>query len=320
MRLTSTLLSLAAAGVLLGGVGVANAATIAVDPTTATAVIGTGNPTTPATLLVRYSAAGTLADAEADGLEIELAFPAADLTLVTATAATGFNCDISPGLLLITYNNTGTQIADGTLCTLTFNTAATSTLGVKALTFQNPVVLSGITPVVPNLTNGSIEITNAPVVTGPSIVAGTPAFGSTTPVAGGFLGGAVVTQTISFGASTGGANGGTTDLVCSETDAGTALSASATQNDIADGVTPASITASFTPGAARTVVVNCTATRDGAGAQAFSYTFDVAAGVAPPPPPPPPEVIPASSLWSQLSLIALFAALGGLVMVLRRNG
>jgi hypothetical protein len=34
----------------------------------------------------------------------------------------------------------------------------------------------------------------------------------------------------------------------------------------------------------------------------------------------PPEVIPASSLWSQLSLIALFAALGGLVLVLRRNG
>jgi hypothetical protein len=34
----------------------------------------------------------------------------------------------------------------------------------------------------------------------------------------------------------------------------------------------------------------------------------------------PPAVIPASSLWSQLALILAFLGLGGLVLVMRRNG
>jgi hypothetical protein len=99
-------------------------------------------------------------------------------------------------------------------------------------------------------------------------------------VAGGTQGGAVVTQNITFSASTGGVAGGTTDLVCTDNDANTTLSASATQNDIADGQTPAAITASFTPGTARTVTVSCTATREGAADQTFSYTFEVAAAAA----------------------------------------
>lgn len=272
------------------------------------------------------------------------------------------------------------------------------------------------------ITNGSIAITAAPVATGPELVAGSPAFNSSTAVAGGTLGGAAVTQQITFGAAINGVLGGTSALACTDDDANTTLSAGANQTGIVDGATPTAITASFTPGTARTVVVSCTVTRQNAANQNFTYTFNVAAGVVATGPtltPPgqvaisvnsntvgavgttsivftaaggnagqstpltcsvatgapavtivsggnqnvatgsqpapvvvgvtltgsaqpnvgtvncngtiftisapagstfvPPEVIPASSLWSQLSLIALFAALGGLMLALRRN-
>jgi hypothetical protein len=316
-------------------------------------------------------------------------------------------------------------IPSNTICRLTFNVGAAVTTGTYNFSLCNAASGGGcVDPVGATVNFGAgFQVTAAPVATGPQIVAGSPAFGSTTAVSGGTLGGPAVTQNISFGASTGGANGGTTALVCTDDDANTTLSAAANQTGITNGATPASITASFTPGAARTVVVSCTATRQGAGEQTFSYTFNVAAGAVATGPtltPPaqtaitvngnavgavgtnsiqytaaggtagqstalactvtsgapavsivsggsqnvatgsqpapvvvgvtltnaaqpnvgtvtcngtvftisapagstfvPPAVIPASSLWSQLSLIALFAALGGVVLVLRRNG
>jgi hypothetical protein len=312
-------------------------------------------------------------------------------------------------------------VPSGTVCTLTFDVGAAVPVGTYNFTTcgtgTGACVDGNVTPAF----GPGFQVTAAPVVTGPTIVAGSPAFSSNTNVAGGTLGGPTVNQNISFGASTGGVLGGTTNLVCTDDDANTTLSAAATQNGITNGQTPTTIVASFTPGAARTVNVNCTATRQGTTDQTFSYTFNVAAGsvasgpVLTPPgattltvggnavgqqgtgsivftaaggdagqstplncsvtsgtvvivsggtqnvntgsqPAPvvvgvtltnaaqanvgvvtcngtaftisapagstfvPPEVIPASSLWSQLSLIALFAALGGLVLVLRRNG
>lgn len=314
------------------------------------------------------------------------------------------------------------QVPSQTLCTLTFDVGAAVPVGTYNFSACGTGTGACVDGNVTTNFGAGFQVTAAPVVTGPTIVAGSPAFSSNTNVPGGTLGGAAVTQNISFGASTGGVLGGTTNLVCNDDDgANTTLSASATQNGITNNQTPTTIVASFTPGAARTVNVNCTATRQGTTDQTFSYAFNVAAGgvasgpVLTPPgattltvggnavgqqgtgsivftaangdagqstplncsvtsgtvtivsggtqnvntgsqPAPvvvgvtltnaaqpnvgvvtcngtaftisapagstfvPPEVIPASSLWSQLSLIALFAALGGLVLVLRRNG
>lgn len=272
MRLVKNALSLAAAIGLFGAVGLASAATISVG--SATAVLGTGNPTSPATIAVNYSATGAVGDEEATAIEFEVAFSAADFTLGSAVAGTGFNCDIADGLLTVTYNNTGTQINDGTLCTLTFTLDGTATQGMKALTIQNAIALNGITALTENLNNGAIDIQ---VATGPVINEGVPAFDSATNVGGGVIMGAPATQNISFSASTGGSNGGTTDLVCM-TDIG-ALTNS-TQNNIAINATPATMQFSIAADPMmRTANITCTATPDGGGmAQMWGYTLNIAAG------------------------------------------
>lgn len=71
-----------------------------------------------------------------------------------------------------------------------------------------------------------------------------------------------------------------------------------------------------TPGAAAiTGTVTCTGT-DQAGAIAWTYPVTCpAASTAP----PPPTFVPATSLWSKLALFGVFAALGMLILGLRRN-
>lgn len=59
--------------------------------------------------------------------------------------------------------------------------------------------------------------------------------------------------------------------------------------------------------------VSCSIT-DAAGTRVVSYAISAPAGSV------GPEFIPASSLWSQFALIALFLGLGGLMLVVRRNG
>ncbi|HRO87890.1 MAG TPA: hypothetical protein PLH21_07680, partial [Chiayiivirga sp.] len=89
-------------------------------------------------------------------------------------------------------------------------------------------------------------------------------------------------------------------------------------------------TLTFTPpgGAAQNAVVGCTP-----GAAAVSGTVSCGgtdqAGVinwswpvtcpAAQTAPPPPTFVPASSLWSKLALFGVFAALGMLILGLRRN-
>lgn len=68
---------------------------------------------------------------------------------------------------------------------------------------------------------------------------------------------------------------------------------------------------------AATGTLDCT--HDAANiASPVRYTLSSTAATAPPPV-PQPNVVPASSLWSQLSLIGLLAALGLLVVGIRRN-
>jgi len=200
------------------------------------------------------------------------------LDLPSSCPVVASNANINDELGRVSINTlsaTGNPITfSGTYCTVTFVAAAAGTLN---LTPSNTFVADD--PGGSTFGSASVTIEAPAPNVGPLITEGAPAFGSSTNVSGGTLGGAAVTQDISFGASTGGSGTGTTDLVCTDDDAATTLSNS-TQNDIANGDTPATMVASFTPGAARTVSVSCTATRDGAADQTFSYTFEVAAGTA----------------------------------------
>ena len=412
---------LAAALVVAGFASGVSAQTITFGtPTPASTVAGTA--ANAVTVDVIYDAPGAGGDPVAVGADV---FIPPQFTAVTSNDAS--ECVVgSPaaGRIRISQIDLALNpLPDSTICTLTFTVANDVAVGTYNFTLCNTASGGGcVDPEAVTVGFGAgFQVTAAPVVTGPTIVANTPAFGASTAVAGGTLGGAAVTQSITFGASTGGVLNGTTNLLCADDDANTTLSGSATQNGITNGQTPAAITASFTPGAARTVVVSCTATRQGAADQTFNYTFNVAAGVVASGPTlnapgstsvnvsingvgqtgtgsisftaaggdagqstplncavtsgpvtivsggtqtvntgsqpaavivgvtltnaaqpnvgvvtcngtaftisapagstfVPPEVIPASSLWSQLSLIALFAALGGLVLVLRRNG
>ena len=76
---------------------------------------------------------------------------------------------------------------------------------------------------------------------------------------------------------------------------------------IATGGTPAPVVAGIVlTGAPQTGTVTCNGT---------TFTLNAPAGVAF----VPPSIIPASSFWSQLTLIGLLAALGGLFVATRRN-
>lgn len=105
--------------------------------------------------------------------------------------------------------------------------------------------------------------------------------------------------------ATGGQTGQSTLLNCTAT--APAVIVSGNNQNVATGSQPAAVVVGITlTGAAQTGSVTCGGTTFAINAPAGS-TLEPAA------------VVPASSLWSQLSLIALFAALGGLFVALRRN-
>lgn len=236
--------------------------------------------------------------------------------LPSSCPTTASNVNINDALGRVSINTTsasGDPITfSGTYCTVTFLAVTAGTLN---LTPSNTFVADD--PGGSTFGSASVTIEAPPPNTGPSIVQGSPTFGSTTNVSGGTLGGAAVSQNISYGASTGGSGTGTTDLVCTDDDAGTTLS-NATQNDIDNGDTPATMVASFTPGTARTVIVSCTATRVGAANQTFSYTFDVAAGTAPTGPTLTPPALPNGTL--SLSGGAVGSTVQGSVQFTAANG
>jgi hypothetical protein len=260
---------LSAAG-LLAFAGIAAAAEITVTPSSSTVTVGQ-------TFTVDL---GFVPDGATTNFNFRLNFTT---TFADGTATTGTgipnSCQGDPPPIsdalgrvsITTTSGTGNPLTyTGLFCTVTFEATAE---GAVELTISNENFSDSAGP--HTLGSATVTVQAAPTPTGPLITAGSPAFGSTTAVSGGSIAGPAVTQNISFGASTGGAAGGTTDLVCTDDDANTTLS-NATQNGITEGQTPATMVASFTPGAARTVTVSCTATRQNAAAQNFSYTFEVA--------------------------------------------
>ncbi|MBD8527331.1 hypothetical protein [Pseudomarimonas arenosa] len=110
---------------------------------------------------------------------------------------------------------------------------------------------------------------------------------------------------IVFTAGNDGNAGQSTPLNCTATAPATIVSGGS--QSVMTGSQPAPVVAGIVlTGAAQVGTVTCNGT---------VYTLNAPAGVVF----VPPTVIPASSFWSQLSLIALFAALGGLFVAFRRN-
>src|SRR5690606_31770152 len=98
------------------------------------------------------------------------------------------------------------------VCQLTFNVGAAVPAGNYNFSLCTAGTGACVNPANATVNFGAgFNVLNA---TGPTIVAGAPAFNSTTNLAGGTQGGPNITQNITFGASTGGVLGGTTDLVC----------------------------------------------------------------------------------------------------------
>ena len=151
------------------------------------------------------------------------------------------------------------------------------------------------------------------------VIAESPATGSTLSV-GGAQAGSQATTSVTLTA-TGGSGAGTASVACTST-GGVQIAFGATPttqaaNQTVTGANPAQnlvVGATLTPVPQTGVgTVTCDVT-DNNGTRQITYSVDALAGVV------PPEIIPASSLWSQLALIALFLGLGGLVLVVRRNG
>jgi hypothetical protein len=249
--------------------GMATAAEITVTPSAATVEVG-------GTFTVNL---GFVPDGQTTNFNFRLNYTT-DFADGTATSGSGVpnSCQgdpppINDGLgrvSITTTSGTGNPLTfNGVFCTVTFDATAAGTVN---FTISNENFADAAGP--HTLGSASVTVEAAPTPTGPLIVENSPAFGSTTVVSGGVVAGPAVTQNISFGASTGGIAGGTTNLVCTDDDAGTTLTNS-TQNGISGTQTPATMVASITPGAARTVIVSCTATRQNAAVQTFSYTFNV---------------------------------------------
>lgn len=121
------------------------------------------------------------------------------------------------------------------------------------------------------------------------------------------LGATIVGQSASGSiqySAAGGDAGQSTALVCSVVSGPVSIVSGGNQT-VTTGSQPAPVIVSMTSAvAAQVATVSCNGTE---------FTINAAAGLV------PPEVIPASSLWSQLSLIGLLAGLGGLMVALRRN-
>lgn len=114
----------------------------------------------------------------------------------------------------------------------------------------------------------------------------------------------------------GDAGGPNASVTCSTASAGFTVTPAGALTFTPPGGAAQNAVVGCTPGAAAiTGTVTCTGT-DQAGAIAWTYPVTCpAASTAP----PPPTFVPATSLWSKLALFGVFAALGMLILGLRRN-
>ncbi|MEJ1248077.1 hypothetical protein [Denitratimonas tolerans] len=141
-----------------------------------------------------------------------------------------------------------------------------------------------------------------------------PASGTAITLPGSY--GTPVSSNIVITPAGGDAGGPNASVTCSTGSAGFTVTPAGALTFTPPGGAAQNAVVGCTPGAAAiTGTVTCTGT-DQAGAIAWTYPVTCpAASTAP----PPPTFVPASSLWSKLALFGVFAALGMLILGLRRN-
>lgn len=114
----------------------------------------------------------------------------------------------------------------------------------------------------------------------------------------------------------GDAGGPNATLTCSTGSAGFTVTPAGALTFTPPGGAAQNVAVGCTPGAAAiSGTVTCSGT-DQAGGIAWSWPVNCPAAQTAP---PPPTFVPASSLWSKLALFGVFAALGMLILGLRRN-
>lgn len=141
-----------------------------------------------------------------------------------------------------------------------------------------------------------------------------PASGTAITLPGSY--GTPVSSNIVITPAGGDAGGPNASVTCSTASAGFTVTPAGALTFTPPGGAAQNAVVGCTPGAAAiNGTVTCTGT-DQAGAIAWTYPVTCpAASTAP----PPPTFVPATSLWSKLALFGVFAALGMLILGLRRN-
>ncbi len=128
--------------------------------------------------------------------------------------------------------------------------------------------------------------------------------------------GTPVTTPIAFTPTGGDAGGPNASVTCSTASAGFTVTPAGALTFTPPGGAAQNAVVGCTPGASPVSgVVTCTGTHQGG---AINWSYDVTCPAAQTAP-PPPTFVPATSLWSKLALFGVFAALGMLVLGLRRN-
>lgn len=128
--------------------------------------------------------------------------------------------------------------------------------------------------------------------------------------------GTPVTTPIAITPTGGDAGGPNASVTCSTASAGFTVTPAGALTFTPPGGAAQNAVVGCTPGASPVGgVVTCTGTHQGG---AINWSYDVTCPAAQTAP-PPPTFVPATSLWSKLALFGVFAALGMLVLGLRRN-
>lgn len=186
-----------------------------------------------------------------------------------------------------------------------------ATLGAAALSATltcNVADASATTSVTWPLTAPAGTVLQAPTL------ASNPASGASITLPNSY--GTPVTTPIAFTPTGGDAGGPNASVTCSTASAGFTVTPAGALTFTPPGGAAQNAVVGCTPGASPVAgVVTCTGTHQGG---AINWSYDVTCPAAQTAP-PPPTFVPATSLWSKLALFGVFAALGMLVLGLRRN-
>lgn len=186
-----------------------------------------------------------------------------------------------------------------------------ATLGAAALSATltcNVADASATTSVTWPLTAPAGTVLQAPTL------ASNPASGASITLPNSY--GTPVTTPIAFTPTGGDAGGPNASVTCSTASAGFTVTPAGALTFTPPGGAAQNAVVGCTPGAAPIGgVVTCTGTHQGG---AINWSYDVTCPAAQTAP-PPPTFVPATSLWSKLALFGVFAALGMLILGLRRN-